>query len=503
MKKYLSIFLLLYTSILFADHYFNFEHITTDKGLSNNTVYKIIQDKDGYIWITTKDGLNKYYGKKTEVFSHIPGEKGTIISSYFKNIYEDSFGSIWAATPFGLIRSNIFKKSFTNQTDPKDQIRMEGNYYLKIFKADDSNMWITVNSGLCKFDFKHNTFTNYILKKNIYIHYLYYDISKQLWIATNKGLYFFNKIKNEFSPFPMIKLIKGKLTSEYITYLSEDNLNNLLIGTSDGLYTYNRSSKELIHFHTDPENLNSLSDNYISKIFKNKKGDIFIGTGNGLNLYHPGSGTFKKFFSKISNNNFITRMYEDKNNIFWIMTRTNLNILDTTKNTIDIVKTRAGTSISGIRTILEDKSGVLWFGTSNNGVYKYSLFKNRFKVIDKLENKIDKFDYNNVTSIFKQEDILWIGTDNGLIKHKTRSNSYSLYNMNNKLTDAIKEFYLKNNITNREREIIELIINGKTNKDIEDELFISIKTVNNHKQNIYRKLNVNNNGDLKLLFRSL
>jgi len=62
-----------------------------------------------------------------------------------------------------------------------------------------------------------------------------------------------------------------------------------------------------------------------------------------------------------------------------------------------------------------------------------------------------------------------------------------------KKIDSIKEFYIKNNISNREREVIKLIVNGKSNKEIEELLFISIKTVNNHKYNIYKKLKINNN----------
>lgn len=79
-----------------------FEHIDNNNGLSQNTVQAIIQDRDGFIWFGTKNGLNRFDGEHFKTFKHIPGSEEGLGNSQVRCLEEDSDGNIWIGTNSGL-----------------------------------------------------------------------------------------------------------------------------------------------------------------------------------------------------------------------------------------------------------------------------------------------------------------------------------------------------------------------------------------------------------------
>ena len=79
-----------------------FENISIDEGLSNEYITSIFQDSKGYMWIGTKDGLNRYDGERIKIYNCNFKDKNTLSSTYITDIEEDSYGNIWIATDHGL-----------------------------------------------------------------------------------------------------------------------------------------------------------------------------------------------------------------------------------------------------------------------------------------------------------------------------------------------------------------------------------------------------------------
>jgi len=82
---------------------FRFKHLTTNEGLSQNAILAIVQDKDGYLWLGTKDGLNKYDGYEFTVFQHDPSDSTSVASNYITALFTDQFGKIWIGTENGIV----------------------------------------------------------------------------------------------------------------------------------------------------------------------------------------------------------------------------------------------------------------------------------------------------------------------------------------------------------------------------------------------------------------
>src|SRR5436853_7908457 len=91
----------------------NFDRIGIDQGLSSSIVTKIIQDKEGYIWMATSDGLNRYNGYYFQAYNYRQGDSTSLSGNLIYDIIEDRSGTIWVATSNGLSRFNRLENSFT------------------------------------------------------------------------------------------------------------------------------------------------------------------------------------------------------------------------------------------------------------------------------------------------------------------------------------------------------------------------------------------------------
>ena len=78
-----------------------FAHLTTNEGLSQNDVTAIVQDRRGFMWFATREGLNRYDGYTFVVYKHIPNDPGSPSSNFIQDLMEDDHGYLWIATNNG------------------------------------------------------------------------------------------------------------------------------------------------------------------------------------------------------------------------------------------------------------------------------------------------------------------------------------------------------------------------------------------------------------------
>src|SRR5262245_48321900 len=99
-----------------------FQHLSVEQGLSANLVYGITQDKKGFIWLATTDGLNRFDGHNVEVFRHKLGDKNSLPDNAIYCLFTDSRGIVWIGLPRGLARYDEHTNSFRSFfMDPRDK----------------------------------------------------------------------------------------------------------------------------------------------------------------------------------------------------------------------------------------------------------------------------------------------------------------------------------------------------------------------------------------------
>jgi len=135
--------------------------------ISNNIINVLYQDKYGIVWAGTYNGLNKY-DKKTGHFytyKHIAGDTQSLSSNRVFGIYEDKSGVIWLGTLGGGL--NRFDRKTGNFKYYTEKNGLANDMVYCILEDDDGNLWITTNNGISKFNIKSETFVNYDVKDGV------------------------------------------------------------------------------------------------------------------------------------------------------------------------------------------------------------------------------------------------------------------------------------------------------------------------------------------------
>jgi len=432
-----------------------FERISLEHGLSQNTVFCILQDRKGFLWIGTQDGLNKYDGYDFKAYKHDPENPNSLNSSVITAIYEDRSNVLWVGTNRGLNKLDREKEAFMRyQHDPNDSKSLSGNFISAIYEDRSGRLWIgTREGGLNRLVLRdhHPTFIQHknelddpnSLSHN-YVTAIAEDQSGSLWIATNGGL---NKLVHEETAGAPARFMRYKndpddplsLSDNTVTSLCQDHAGALWIGTVKGLNKLAPNKDDgtpaFIHYKNDPQNPKSLRHNSISSLYVDRSGTLWIGATNGLNKYvasENAAAAFSHYESDpndtgtLSENN-VRAIYEDQSGILWIGTwNGGLNKLDRKRQSFAHYERNpdAPQSLShnNVRAIYEDRSGVLWIGTRGGGLNRLDRKKKSFKQYKFDAHNPQSLSHDYVWSILEDRaGELWIGTYGGGLDKFDRS----------------------------------------------------------------------------------
>ena len=112
----------------------SFKNISIEEGLSQATVETIIQDKKGYIWIGTNDGLNRYNGYDFKVFRQDKNTSKSLVNNYIVDLKEDTKGNIWVGTANGVSKIINYGEDIINYLPGEEQGNLSryNNYSMPI-----------------------------------------------------------------------------------------------------------------------------------------------------------------------------------------------------------------------------------------------------------------------------------------------------------------------------------------------------------------------------------
>lgn len=417
---------------LAMDLQLNFNRITNEDGLSQNTARTIIQDNNGYMWIGTDEGVNIYDGDNFEVLKYDKVKKvSSLSSSKILDLVQDSKNNIWIGTKEGL--NKLDEKTKENKIYKFDSLNENGisNNKINVLMIDSRNrLWIGTEYGLNLYNYKNDSFQKFYKNESKIsitdnrITAIEEDANGDIWVGTKDGLNCISKNLDDVKKYQG-RLNKHNENDGYISSLCAEN-ENLWIGTKhSGINKLNIKSKINKKYNVNTKEYNLLSNNIyvIKKVILNGELNILIGTNSGLNVFNTSTGEISSAVSsqcdvKSLTSNIILDVYQDKTGLIWIGTVNGIslynsnNIFNHYKKT-DNLDTLSSNMISGI---YEDNEGLLWVGTIDGGV----------NCIDrKKDNKVIK-KYNNNKHIWsivgnKNDDIYWSYT-HGVKKLNKKTN---------------------------------------------------------------------------------
>ncbi len=436
MKDLLKIvFLIVLTSGSLLAQNISFENITTQQGLSSAHVNQIIQDKKGFIWIATSNGLNRFDGVNFKVFQNDIDNSSSISGNNIRCILEDSEGNIWVGT---------------------------------------------VNNGLNKFDYKKGTFKRYLHKENNKnsissneILAVFEDSQKQIWVGTEYGLNLLDTESETFTQFLPNKDNPRSLQAKAVLSIGEDHRGWIWVGTWDGglnlaVPTKDASQYEFRHFFKG-DGVNDLKSNHIWKIFLDKEKRLWIGTYiGGMAVMLPNyeldiekfTPYFQTFLEEQPNhpipNNLVFGINQDSKGQIWAATVKGLGvfqptIIQTQDNQVRYKLTNiqhfennffnVNSLINNeMRDVFIDNTGLVWCSTLG-GISKFDKSNQRFEHFLQGNNKGQNIE---VVSLIEYDDeTMYIGSRGslGLLEYNITQNTYqSYFNPADKPYEPLSEF---------------------------------------------------------------
>ena len=413
------------------------EYIRIEKGLSQNSVNCILQDKEGYIWAGTWSGLNRFdgYTFKTLTINMVNPSLG-LTNATIVSLAEDNLGYIWAGTIKGLNR--ISKRDFSITqftTESSTGTGMAGDSIKAMYRSEDGLIWIGTNKGILILDPSRLTFTHiehnprdFATISSNQVTCFAEDSSGAMWIGTRTGLNKLNPATGQVIRY--YSGGEGQLRSQQITALRTDDSGKLWIGTDVGLHVYRPLSRSFAWFPFETSSSTGAvsSRNKINCLYSDKQNNLWIGTmEQGLQVFDPTRQKFMNMQEKIPESGYFSytsfwSIIQDRNGLFWLGTghKGLVKLVPDPHAFYEVVKSH---STFGI---IEPQPGILWLGTQD-GVMIWNRKNKSSRFLKHNDTDNYSLSNNQVSDLFNDPPLVWIATRYGLNRYNTQTGKNKIF----------------------------------------------------------------------------
>ena len=420
-----------------------FNNINIEQGISQSTIEAIFQDSEGYIWLGTNDGLNRYNGYEFKIYNY-EEYQNSISHNGITDITEDKYGNIWVNTVSGVNKINKKTEKISNYTEINGKIKEDST--TEIIVTKDNNILVGTYEGLNIYNAKEDRFDVILEQKDGILSSCIYsideDINGNIWIGTELGL---NKLSKDF------KVLETYTSESEIYNIFCDDENGFVWAGSDssGLLKIDKNTKEVTQYINDIEDENSIPANQVGVIIRDSKGNLWVGTTNGLARYNEKNDSFDVYKNKVYDKNSLVyndvrSIIEDREGVLWVGTYSGISIFDTESS---IKYYNAGLddgyllSENMVHGIYEDDEGYLWVGSRTKGVNIIDRENNTSKSINMENNNV--IQSNSINDITGYKDFIFVATDAGVLKINKKENTIQNYNLEDGLIgENVKDIFV-------------------------------------------------------------
>lgn len=394
-----------------------FRTFSIEQGLSKSTVFALQQDELGFIWVGTRDGLNRYDGKSFRLYRPLSNDKSSLFSRHIRSLFIDRKQRLWVGGDKGVSCYDYKKEAFINYALPVKS----GEWFVSGISADNSNtIWVASNTGeIYYLDHSTDRFEHFDYKSNgpalNRITQLVFA-GGCLFMATNRGVGKLDIVSKE-----MTTMGSGRLAMEVNCFYIHKN--EMWIGAvRNGLFRLNLTNDSLINYRHRSDAANGIIDDEVRSIGRDESGNLWVGTLKGLSILDKDQKRFSnyehQFESQYSlSQNSVRCIFRDRQNGMWLGTYfgglsyyhkddIRFNLLNQSTNKIAL-------NDQVVNVISEDPEHNIWIGTNDKGINIWNRKTNSMSYYSHKESDINSISANNIKAIVFDGDYALIGTHNG------------------------------------------------------------------------------------------
>ena len=425
---------------------FRFKHLTTQQGLSQNSVWSICQDREGFMWFGTIDGLNRYDGYTFTVLKPDPRDPAhTLHHNIISDIHEDRQGRLWVTT-FGGGLHQVNKQ--TNQVTRygiKPTSTVLWNVLSYIYEDRAGMLWICGLGGIARFDPQTKQFTLFSPSaKRVLISSVAEDAAGRLWVGGGGDVYQLDRQTGKFTSVALDSSLVGQLIGAITLFIDQKGI--LWVGTrGEGLFRLDTRQPSSRFARYNPGGLINQSIRF-NGITEDAKGHLWLATTKGLQRIDTQRGQVRNFDSNPSqpgslSQQFVSAVYHERNGTLWLGTDTGINKAETNAKRFrayQVIPTPSSVVLNKnhIRTLLEDHTGTVWLGSAGNDVsggFSNGLFRQDAKsgqITPLPANPADpsSLSSDRVWSVYEdRKNQLWVGTQEALHRLDAKTGKFTRY----------------------------------------------------------------------------
>ncbi|WP_375578286.1 two-component regulator propeller domain-containing protein [Marivirga tractuosa] len=468
----------------------DFDNINVSDGLSQNIVETIYQGSNGFLWLGTQDGLNRYDGQNFLNYQYRIDDSTSLSNNYVKDIVEDKNGNLWIGTYGGGLNKFDKKSVFKHFThDVKIENSISDNVIYTIFQLSDSIYWLGTKNGLNKlnlvneeFSNRFNTPENFPVLNNSVIYCiskaeaddeiwvgtreglhkvntktykvekfqkgdnglkdddirdLYYDAQGTLWVATKLGGLFYKKDGNNNFQQIDLKFVDNEV---YARKIYPNDKGGVWLGTfGSGLFYITSNFETKNHFDEKKYSPNALPSNNVVEIFQDESYNYWLGThGGGVSSFNLNQNKFDLYQPKEDDptsisDDAVNFIFEDSRGDIYVANDAGIDKIIEDDNQIEFQQVLS--SFSGFPDdrgwlLFEDSENILWVGLWNFGLSKFNRDTGELISYKNIAGDSTSITTNFIESVIESHDgKLWIGLlgDGGLVVFDKKTEQFKRY----------------------------------------------------------------------------
>ncbi len=409
---HISILIVLLTVITFYNGYaqpYYFRHYQVENGLSNNTVFTCIQDKSGFLWFGTKEGLNRFDGYQFKLFKIHEDEKDWAERELIYYLYNDPDSMLWVGTQKGLYSFDETREKLVPFPVPLTEVN-------GVQTDSKGRMWIISGSTLYRYTPLTRTMNMYPPATYFDAEAMCMDSENRMWFAGKDGaIYRFDDLKETFSAYNIYKNSPAALSCMVQKMLPGAG-DTIYIGTTcqgvKALNTKTGTYKDILVYNDDKTSV------YVRDILKYSDNEYWFATESGIFILDRTTGSFtqirKQFLDPYSlNDNAVYTLCKDTEGGVWAGTYFG-GVNYYTRQYAAFKKYFADnldSSLHGsaVREIQKDSDGFIWIGTEDAGLNRLDPRTGKITHFTP-DGKPGSISYSNIHGLLITGNEVWIGT---------------------------------------------------------------------------------------------